>query len=501
MKHALPSIGILLFAIFLFVGPSEEISAQPVPVVIGGIDPNQLYPGTVVKVSGGPFLEINGDFGSIVYFMDLNAPVGTHFESSSALVFVVPVGEQLCGTRAIMVKNYVNLNNQPTPLDSNPVIHEIKCPNPNNIQPANPEIDDVTLLDPLLGHSIEITGENLIPELKSHAPVLVGGTSYPYTEIRMYNDDHEFAGRGEYRSFGVMRFNIDEDLYCGTYKVEAKNYISSNLISPVSPSSNSATVDIYERCIGGNNGAPPENGVATGYEVMRLSLPDTAHVDERIEGNVQIKHTGSYAARADMQLYVNGERKDTQEILISGDETKSYPLSFRFDRPGDYEIEIRVNESYKKKSIEVSSQNGTSPPPAGGGALKDYDLDGNCTLSDTEFFNITDAWISESVSDLLFFSAVDAWIGQSSVCAAAASTSSIELKSTPRGILLSMRGGDSLGQISVYDINGNQIFESYEAGTKLFWKMQNELGDAVANGIYFIRFGKTGELRKFVVMR
>jgi len=321
--------------------------------------------------------------------------------------------------------------------------------------------------------------------------------AYPYTQVRVYNDDYEYEGQGDYESFGRMRFEFPDGVYCGTYTVSVQNRI------PSSPSSLTTTsqVSINENCLG--NGNDNGNGQAGGYEVMNLELPSTAYVNEQINGSVQVQYIGSYFPDNVMGLYVNGELRDTQELDMDPDETSTYPLSFNFDRPGSYEIEIRVGDSYQSQTIDVQSENGTGPPPPtqGGNTLADYDMDGDCVMSDTEFFVATDAWISESISDLLFFSAVDAWIGQSNICTTAASASVIELSLTPQGMLISTTTGAALGAVAIYDANGRLVFRSSAPNPKLFWNLRDVVNHPVANGVYFVRVGNSGEVYKFVVMK
>jgi len=501
--RATKSLLVCMSMILLIVATTDIfVIGQPNQFNITNIEPNTLYPGTVFAVNGGQFIE-----GSSQIYFGQSTGLETYFESENRLVAIVPLVSRFCGEQGIIVKTEVNINNSLAQIDSNFVVKDIQCQNPNNLMPATPTISNVTQLDLISGEAaIRIEGRNLIPSDNTgytfYDRYTTGGP-YPYTQVRVYNSDYEYIGRGQYQSFGQMRFNLPEDVYCGEYQVELTNYFSESQVSNYNVPSSVSLVQINEYCQGGNV-IPPENGeIPGGYEVMNLELPSTAYVNEQINGSVQVQYIGSYFPDNVMGLYVNGELRDTQELDMDPDETSTYPLSFNFDRPGSYEIEIRVGDSYQSQTIDVQSENGTGPPPPtqGGNTLADYDMDGDCVMSDTEFFVATDAWISESISDLLFFSAVDAWIGQSNICTTAASASVIELSLTPQGMLISTTTGAALGAVAIYDANGRLVFRSSAPNPKLFWNLRDVVNHPVANGVYFVRVGNSGEVYKFVVMK
>jgi hypothetical protein len=140
------------------------------------------------------------------------------------------------------------------------------------------------------------------------------------------------------------------------------------------------------------------------------------------------------------------------------------------------------------------------PPIIGGNDLEDFDLDGDCVLSDIEFFAMTDAWIAAQIDDLLFFAGVDAWIGQTNICVAVASFA-ISMRQLPRGILLSSSNTERLGSISIFDISGRLVFRKTAMGSKLIWTLQDVRGQRVANGVYFVQFGKSSDIKSFIVLR
>ena len=489
-----------ILSIFLFaVSGGFEVSAQPNQFNITNIEPSNLAPGTVFAVNGGPFIDENSE----IYIGGAFA-LETHYQNENKLIAIIPLEANICGEQGIIVKTTVNLNNTPTPVDSNFVVKVINCPNPNDIKPIDPKIDQVQLLDLVSGAGIQLTGQNFIPPTDNFTFYgRYSNNNYPYTEVRVYNDSYEYKGPGEFQSFGVMRFYFEDGVYCGDYKVEAKNHFASNVVSVPPPgqffSQYNFTIDEY--CIPQNGNAPPENGVQTGYEVMNLNLPSTAYVNDLIQGTVEIKHTGSYSVREEMELWVNGEKRDTEEILITGSETKTFPLQFRFDRPGNYNVEIRVNESYKKYSIEVSSQNGNTPQPQpspGGNDLSSYDSDGNCELSDPEFFSLLDAWLSNSASDSTFFAGVDAWIGGGGICSSSAAGEAVQLQMSSQG--LSIKSSESsLGLVNIYDAAGREVYSHNSTSNRLVWNLRDVSGSPVANGVYLASIN--GELKKFIVIR
>jgi hypothetical protein len=135
-------------------------------------------------------------------------------------------------------------------------------------------------------------------------------------------------------------------------------------------------------------------------------------------------------------------------------------------------------------------------PPAGNGSdLASYDADKSCTIEDSEFFNIVDAWISQIMDNTLFFTAVDVWIGQTSVCAASTSTiknsqlNSFSLSQDSRGTTTfstSRQNVNSIG-LEVFDLTGRQISFNTASGHHLTWNQRTAHGERVPNGIYLYR--------------
>jgi len=154
---------VILLGVFLvgLISSGFNLVAQPNQFNIANIQPNTLYPGTVFAVNGGQFIENNSE----IYFGQ-STRLETYFESENRLVAIVPLEPNICGEQGIIVKTEVNINNSPAQIDSNFVVKDIQCPNQNNLTPAAPEIDDITVLDVISGAAIRLRGENFIKLLR-----------------------------------------------------------------------------------------------------------------------------------------------------------------------------------------------------------------------------------------------------------------------------------------------------------------------------------------------
>ena len=99
-----------------------------------------------------------------------------------------------------------------------------------------------------------------------------------------------------------------------------------------------------------------------------------------------------------------------------------------------------------------------------------------------------------------FFGGIDAWMSQTNICRAAASSVTLRIERTTGGLLFSTTG-EALSEIAVFDLQGREIFSSFTGAQQLSWNLRNAAGAPVPNGVYFVRIGNSGELRKIVVIR
>ena len=164
--------------------------------------------------------------------------------------------------------------------------------------------------------------------------------------------------------------------------------------------------------------------------------------------------------------------------------------------------------------VQSISSSTPSPPSnrtvaRSGSSLKDFDVNSNNVLDESEFFAMVDAWLAETISNELFFTGVDFWISQEQITAASLQPGTEKLSdavaiSNERKVLFRARPNEvSRVQVEIFDMNGSLIFSGKSTGNKLFWHPN------IANGVYFYRLRaiswdatiSQSEVRKLIVMR
>jgi len=138
------------------------------------------------------------------------------------------------------------------------------------------------------------------------------------------------------------------------------------------------------------------------------------------------------------------------------------------------------------------------------GDLESYDADGDCLLSDAEFFDVTDDWTRSLTAGSTFFAAIDAWMSQSDICtavgtAASARNAPISIETSALGVVFSSAINEVLDLV-VYDVSGREVFSHSSLSGRIYWNLRTQMGDQVPNGVYFVSFG-THEVRKIAVVR
>lgn len=512
MKHLL---SIFCLFVTLFIGFGLIALSQPTQVNIATVRPPTIQAGTVVAIEGGPFQPHVGETGTTIWFADLGGPLSTYVESSSRLVGMIPTGAHFCGERQVVARTYINLNNQQSFVDSNPVVIDIDCPGGTGQRLARPRIDLLTTVNGLNGQkTLRIKGRNIVPNALASEVIFPNENQKPSprTEVRVYNDNFDMLAIAQYQSYEEAEIALPPSLPCGEFTVELRNYDGQQVSEP-SLDQGRSTLRNTLNCED-NSGVLEPGGDDGTFLVDRLELPDKAYVGERFQGTVYVKLNDNrpgeftFFAQAQLVLYLNGEERDTRTLRMTdftngSSEGKSFPFEFTLQQARSYEIEVRIGDSYKKQTINVEQRNGngnTPPPTTGGGDLSSYDADSNCKLSDGEFFSVIDAWIGESIENLLFFSGVDAWIGQSDICAAGAS-SAIALLRTPNGILISSATGDAIGPVSIFDTHGQEVFQSTAVSSRLSWDLRDRKGELMANGVYFIHFSSLQRMMRIAIVR
>jgi len=139
------------------------------------------------------------------------------------------------------------------------------------------------------------------------------------------------------------------------------------------------------------------------------------------------------------------------------------------------------------------------PPPGGGGGggsggstLASYDFDGDCSLGNSEFFSLVDAWLGESVTDSTFFAGIDAWVSESNICTAASAGMTNKSERLNADVSMNAQSvtfhmdSQSVAStaVEVFSLNGTRVFAGESQGARLTWQL-NSGGKSVANGVYF----------------
>jgi hypothetical protein len=486
---------ILIFTL-LMLGASQIATSQSGLLVINSLDPLKGGKGQLVRVLGGPFDRLNVD----VKFDGVSQE--TTYRSSSELWFVTP-DTTSCGAHSVMVRSRVELPGVGmTPMDSNPVIYTAICKGAATPSRSKPTIRDYSIRHIGGGnYEIVVEGNNFLPT----------SDEYPRTVIEMKRTTATgFAARGfatELRRFGEVISTAGSFICSENFELRVYNQHGSGFAPGLKEYSNEMeSISITSNC------TPSQEEEQTAELVLHsLNVPSEVQVGEEYSIIFTIQNSGSGASDPiDFSVYAGSDEVSSiPDLVLARDANFLFLERHTFSNTGEYTLQINAGPVSESRQITVVSGAVTQPPPDEelpppppviGGNLSDYDQDNDCKLSDGEFFNMIDAWISESIENLLFFSGVDAWIGQTNICASSAGHS-ISLRVIPQGVLISSAANFEIGPFSIYDMNGRPLFQSYTSGTNLFWNMRSEFGDRVANGVYFVRFGNMGELRKFVVMR
>jgi hypothetical protein len=490
----------------LIFGVNQSAVSQPGIVLINSLDPFNGDHGQLVRVLGGQF---DRDTSEIKFD---GSTQETFYRSSSELWFVIPSSAN-CGAHSVVVESEVDL--APfgrTTATSPPVIYVVECAGQFS-RPGRPTpvIDSVKVdRSGNNTHEMRIFGQDFLPSVE-------GGYPSSWVALRMDRDATSGqTGAGNTRRVSIVVPGQINSTYenwpfddCDvTFEIQVFNQYAAGTSENLREYSNTITLPRPNNCAPEETAPPPAAELGELMMSDIVFLPAEAQVGQEFRINFTLSSSGpGPTAPFDYVVKVDGETLLSREdVVVNYGNVLVINPAFTINSPGEHNIFVNAGLYIRTETLNVTSgappPPNENPPPVIGGNLADYDQDNDCKLSDGEFFNMIDAWISESIENLLFFSGVDAWIGQTDICAATTSSSSrIELNNTLGGILLSIRGGDPLGLITIYDINGHQVFQSYASGTKLVWNMTSKFGESVANGVYLVRFGNTGELRKFVVVR
>jgi len=152
------------------------------------------------------------------------------------------------------------------------------------------------------------------------------------------------------------------------------------------------------------------------------------------------------------------------------------------------------------------------PPANSGSGAQRYDTDGDCTISQAEFFVALDDWLGGQIDDFLFFSIVDLWLSGGNACASAADAvmfSALMNASSTQMTFRALSTDVVSTSVEVYSLTGKRVYAGKSRGSELHWNMRTRTGKAVANGIYLYRIiARTAagavisnDMQKLVVLR
>lgn len=163
---------------------------------------------------------------------------------------------------------------------------------------------------------------------------------------------------------------------------------------------------------------------------------------------------------------------------------------------------------------ESSSETGSDPLLA---AIRPYDANANDLLDREEFLRILTDWIEGELGDAVVTRAIDLWVSQQPLSSSGLSGRGGRLRAVEfvlnqsrRALTFTARGqGIEAIVVTVYDLEGHPLFSRASSGTSLTWRLREENGKPVANGVYLYRVTARGpwgeivhsEVRKLAILR
>lgn len=328
-------------------------------------------------------------------------------------------------------------------------------------------------------------------------------------------------------STGNVSFLVPEGIYCGEHTVQLRNPGGEREYS------NILTFTITRDCVDPDPFEPPRLIL---LPPPTLTLPDFS-----------IESLSPESGNPGTNVIVNGydfiEAKSV--VLFNDDTTKTDFISseqLRFTVPigtpcGRYKVKVRKTAVRSDESNEVTftvTQPCTSqgsgnpppedppnedpppnpppppnddpqPPPANADEVEEFDTNGDCRISNEEFFAAVDRWIGGTLDNSVFFAILDAWISESNICSAASVNDLVKLSRAANGSVFfeSQLAEATAMAVAVFDLNGHLVFQNQTFGRKLRWNPQ------VANGVYLVAMqirssgGKSisTETRKLILQR
>jgi len=237
--------------------------------------------------------------------------------------------------------------------------------------------------------------------------------------------------------------------------------------------------------------APSHPEFATTIRVSLFEWGISLEQSEAVEGTVILEIVNEGTMNHALKIGgLSTGTAETDSFAPGSSRTLNVELS-----PGQYDLWCPIpghRSQGMETTMRVTAAPPSPPPPGSSGSPSDFDDDGNCSLSDAEFFVAIDFWIGESISDQLFFNVVDAWIAEANLCAVpvAGNSSAISASMSRTGdeVIFTSAGLDAEGiSVDIYDLSGKPIAHLNNRGHQLKWNLNNEQGVPVPNGVYLYR--------------
>ena len=262
----------------------------------------------------------------------------------------------------------------------------------------------------------------------------------------------------------------------------------------------------------------------TEFTIRSLEVAEFTDVGDKIVGTVLIENTGTGGGTGLIEVRVGIQLMKLADIVLQPGEASPYTFRFMMSDKGVYELTVRTPNDSRTAEFnygleeELTEETPLNPTPAdipSTVSLSSFDTDGDCIISDAEFFDVIDRWVTRLIDETLFFTGVDAWIGQASVCAASAEIEIVELKlavaqMTNRGAMFVAQSATvSNISVEVFGLAGEFIYTGSSNNNALRWNLRSSDGQPVANGVYLYRVTTTdsngqilmSDIQKFIVIR
>lgn len=191
-----------------------------------------------------------------------------------------------------------------------------------------------------------------------------------------------------------------------------------------------------------------------------------------------------------------------EEPVCSGDTPGSGDLTYTFGMvsgAGPHFRNVSMRETPIALDRTVEARSPILAEQVNRVSMENFDMDGDRRLSDSEFFNAIDLWLTqsnvpgtdESLDDIVFFNLIDWWIGGSPLTWGIPSplpirgngAASTKLAFSNEQLTLQMPTRASI-ELSLFDISGKLVLTESAVGSQLRFRALDNSGNSLANGVY-----------------